>query len=106
MISGTAARKRSCPFSTVSVRHVRKRRIPMRKSTIAALAALVGTLAISVTSCSPKQQTVVVYVSEDQVFSELILKDFERETGITVKSVFDTEESKSTGDRKSTRLNS
>src|SRR5258705_1363254 len=42
-------------------------------------------------------RTVVVYVSEDQVFSEPILKDFERETAITVKSVFDTEESKSTG---------
>jgi iron(III) transport system substrate-binding protein len=42
-------------------------------------------------------RTVVVYVSEDQVFSEPILKDFQRETGITVKSVFDTEESKSTG---------
>src|SRR6266511_3494824 len=97
MISVTAARKRSCRFSTVSVRRVRKRRIPMRKSTIAALAALVGTLAISVTSCSPKQQTVVVYVSEDQVFSEPILKDFERETRIMVKPVFDTEESKSTG---------
>jgi iron(III) transport system substrate-binding protein len=41
--------------------------------------------------------TVVVYVSEDQVFSEPILEDFERETGITVKSVFDTEEAKSTG---------
>jgi iron(III) transport system substrate-binding protein len=38
-----------------------------------------------------------VYVSEDQVFSEPILKDFERETGSTVKPVFDTEESKSTG---------
>jgi len=38
-----------------------------------------------------------VYVSEDQVFSEPILKDFERETAITVKSVFDTEEAKSTG---------
>src|SRR2546421_108367 len=42
-------------------------------------------------------RTVVVYVSEDQVFSEPILKDFGRDTGITVKSVFDTEESKSTG---------
>jgi iron(III) transport system substrate-binding protein len=40
---------------------------------------------------------VVVYVSEDQVFSEPILKDFERETGITVRAVFDTEEAKSTG---------
>jgi iron(III) transport system substrate-binding protein len=50
------------------------------------------------TSCRPtNSRTVVVYVSEDQVFSEPILKDFERETGITVKSVFDTEEAKSTG---------
>jgi iron(III) transport system substrate-binding protein len=50
------------------------------------------------TSCRPtSSRTVVVYVSEDQVFSEPILKDFEHETGITVKSVFDTEETKSTG---------
>jgi len=41
--------------------------------------------------------TVVVYVSEDQVFSEPILKDFERETGIEVKALYDTEETKSTG---------
>lgn len=42
-------------------------------------------------------QEVVVYVSEDQVFSEPILKDFETDTGIRVKAVFDTEEAKSTG---------
>jgi iron(III) transport system substrate-binding protein len=41
--------------------------------------------------------TVVVYASEDQVFSESILKDFERETGIKIKAVYDTEETKSTG---------
>ncbi len=46
---------------------------------------------------SAGEQVVVVYVSEDQVFSEPILKDFERETGITVKAVYDTEEAKSTG---------
>jgi iron(III) transport system substrate-binding protein len=40
---------------------------------------------------------VVVYVSHDQVFSEPILKDFQRETGIVVKAVFDTEETKSAG---------
>lgn len=40
---------------------------------------------------------VVVYVSEDQVFSEPILRDFEAETGIKVKVVYDTEETKSTG---------
>jgi iron(III) transport system substrate-binding protein len=42
-------------------------------------------------------QTVIVYVSEDQVFSEPILKDFETETGIKVKAIYDTEEAKSTG---------
>jgi iron(III) transport system substrate-binding protein len=46
---------------------------------------------------SVKDETVVIYVSEDQVFSEPILKDFEKETGIIVKPVFDTEEAKSTG---------
>ena len=50
-------------------------------------------------SCSSehKQNRVTVYVSEDQVFSEPILKDFEKETGIKVNAVYDTEESKSTG---------
>jgi iron(III) transport system substrate-binding protein len=67
----------------------------MRKSI-----GVVVTLALIpiLTSCRPtSSRTVVVYVSEDQVFSEPILKDFERDTGITVKSVFDTEEAKSTG---------
>jgi len=40
---------------------------------------------------------VVVYVSEDRVFSEPILRDFERETGIRVRAVYDTEEAKGTG---------
>lgn len=43
------------------------------------------------------EPTVVVYVSEDQVFSEPILKDFEMDTGIHVKAVYDTEETKGTG---------
>lgn len=41
--------------------------------------------------------TVVVYVSHDQVFSEPILNDFEKETGIRVRAVYDTEETKSAG---------
>lgn len=40
---------------------------------------------------------VVIYVSEDQVFSEPLLKDFEKTSGIAVRAVFDTEEAKSTG---------
>jgi iron(III) transport system substrate-binding protein len=52
--------------------------------------------------CGPRQadinsRVVVVYVSEDQVFSEPVLKDFEKQSGIEVKAVFDTEEAKSTG---------
>lgn len=43
------------------------------------------------------ESTVVVYVSEDQVFAEPILKDFERDTGIRVKAVYDAEETKGTG---------
>ncbi len=48
-------------------------------------------------SCTGKSNEVVVYTSVDQVFSEPVLKDFEKETGITVKAVYDTEETKSTG---------
>ena len=60
------------------------------------------TLAVILTSgllsCrASRQNAVTVYVSEDQVFSEPILKDFERESGIKVNAVFDTEEAKSTG---------
>ncbi len=48
-------------------------------------------------SCQKNTNQVVVYTSVDQVFSEPILKDFEKETGIQVKAVYDTEETKSTG---------
>jgi len=46
---------------------------------------------------APADDTVVVYVSHDQVFSEPVLKDFERDTRIKVKAVYDTEETKSAG---------
>src|SRR5213593_883456 len=72
----------------------RRRNKAMKAIGIVVILLLAGVL----NSCrSASSNTVVVYVSEDQVFSEPILKDFERETGITVKSVFDTEEAKSTG---------
>jgi len=49
------------------------------------------------TSCAKKTNEVVVYVSEDQVFSQPILEDFQRQTGIRVKAIYDTEEAKGTG---------
>ena len=59
------------------------------------LFAIIITLLI--TGCGEKSNEVVVYTSVDQIFSEPILKEFETETGIKVKAVFDTEETKSTG---------
>src|SRR5215216_6715320 len=49
-------------------------------------------------ACTNKSNNeVVVYTSVDQVFSEPVLKEFEKQTGIKVNAVFDTEETKSTG---------
>ncbi len=66
--------------------------------------ALAGVLIIFVgliSSCGKQKpgvrKAVVVYVSEDQVFAEPVLRQFERRTGIRVKAVYDTEEAKSTG---------
>jgi iron(III) transport system substrate-binding protein len=47
--------------------------------------------------CSSRSREVVVYTSVDQVVSEPILRDFEKQSGLTVRGVFDTEETKSTG---------
>jgi len=52
---------------------------------------------IILTACHQKTNEVVVYTSVDQIFSEPVLQDFEKQSGIKVKAVFDTEETKSTG---------
>ncbi len=43
------------------------------------------------------QKEVVIYTSVDQIFSEPILSDFEKNTGIKVKAVYDVEASKTVG---------
>ncbi|MCP4604247.1 MAG: extracellular solute-binding protein [Proteobacteria bacterium] len=71
-----------------------------KTSKIIALALAIG-LGILVVSYFLKQgpdaPTVVVYTSVDQVFSEPVLRNFEKKTGIRVRAVYDTEETKSTG---------
>lgn len=67
------------------------RRRPFRLLVLA-LAAASGALA-----CRSRAREVVVYLSIDQVFTEPILRDFERQSGVKVRAVFDTEETKSTG---------
>src|SRR5512136_641092 len=60
-------------------------------------ALILITTALLLAGCRQASKTVTIYVSEDQVFSEPVLRDFEKETGIQIKPVFDTEEAKSTG---------
>ena len=58
------------------------------------LAVLIGWYVLSPGSDGP---LAVVYTSFDQVFSEPVLRRFEQNTGIRVRAVYDTEETKSTG---------
>lgn len=58
---------------------------------------MIALFMLMLTACGPSRDEVTVYCTVDQVFSEPILKDFEKETGIKVKVVYDTEETKSTG---------
>jgi iron(III) transport system substrate-binding protein len=56
---------------------------------LAAVAAALG--------CRQPAREVVVYTSVDQVFSEPVFRAFEQQSGIRVRAVYDTEETKSTG---------
>jgi len=60
----------------------------------------IAVLAATVTSCSRKStpsNEVVVYTSVDDVFARPVVEQFQKQTGIAVKLVPDTEETKSTG---------
>ncbi|MEW6267832.1 MAG: extracellular solute-binding protein [Thermodesulfobacteriota bacterium] len=58
---------------------------------------LVTAVAVALVGCERGAPEVVVYTSVDQVFSEPVLRAFERASGVRVRAVFDTEETKSTG---------
>jgi len=45
----------------------------------------------------PKRQHVIVYTSQDQIYAEPILKEFEQQTGIKVRAVYDSEAVKTVG---------
>lgn len=48
-------------------------------------------------SSTSQPRTVTIYVSTDRVFSEPVLREYDRQTGVRVEAVYDTEETKSTG---------
>lgn len=65
---------------------------------------LLWAFAILTAGCGRSEQaapsatrTVTVYVSTDRVFSEPVLQEYQRRSGVTVNAVYDTEETKSTG---------
>ena len=48
-------------------------------------------------SATERARAVTIYVSTDRVFSEPVLRKYERRSGVQVSPVYDTEETKSTG---------
>jgi len=73
-----------------------------RRKKLAVLALLLAAAALAACGGQPNDSTgaaneVTVYVSTDRVFSEPILKAYEQKSGVKVKAVYDTEETKSTG---------
>lgn len=62
-----------------------------------ALAVVVTAACGGSDTSSQANQSVTVYVSTDRVFSEPILQEYQRRSGVTVNAVYDTEETKSTG---------
>ncbi len=67
---------------------------PARFAIMSLLIALAG---ITVACTSDDRPEVVVYTSVDQNFAEPVLQDFERETGIRMRAVYDVEAAKTTG---------
>lgn len=65
---------------------------------------LVLLLVVAASACGRPESTgnsgeriVTIYVSTDRVFSEPVLREYERRSGVKVNAVYDTEETKSTG---------
>ena len=70
---------------------------------VTALHAVITLALVAVVGCRSSapppnaDRSVTVYVSTDRVFSEPILREYEKQSGVKVNAVYDTEETKSTG---------
>jgi iron(III) transport system substrate-binding protein len=64
---------------------------------VAAWMAVVAAACSSPESGKTPGRVVTIYVSTDRVFSEPVLREYERRSGVRVDVVYDTEETKSTG---------
>jgi iron(III) transport system substrate-binding protein len=61
------------------------------------IAVLVGSLFTYVVHSSRGPSTVVIYCAQDQVYAEPIFRDFEKQTGIKIRAVYDSEAVKTVG---------
>jgi iron(III) transport system substrate-binding protein len=69
-----------------------------RTARLALVLAVVGCVACrSPESSQQPERVVTIYVSTDRVFSEPVLREYGKRTGVRVSPVYDTEETKSTG---------
>src|SRR5262245_20871327 len=59
--------------------------------------ALLLPLALALAPACAQEPDVVLYCALDQVFSEELVREFERETGLTVRAEFDVEAQKTVG---------
>jgi iron(III) transport system substrate-binding protein len=74
--------------------------VPTRPLTARAALVLAVVGFVACRSPEPSEQpgrAVTIYVSTDRVFSEPVLREYEKRTGVRVNPVYDTEETKSTG---------
>ena len=71
--------------------------LPMLSIVIIAILAGVLLPGLAKLKSWANHQRVVVYTSQDEVYAEPILKDFERKTSIEVRAVYDTEAVKTVG---------
>jgi iron(III) transport system substrate-binding protein len=62
---------------------------------VAVVICVLGWLLLNANSTDPKR--VVIYAAQDQVYAEPILREFEKQSGIKVKAVYDSEAVKTVG---------
>ena len=72
-----------------------------REPAVGSVFALLWAMALALVAvgCTPAEnaESVVIYTSQDQVYSEAILRQFTEETGVEVRAVYDTESAKTAG---------
>ncbi len=86
------------PFPSLSSRASTRACLSVKLGSFA-VRSLAMALFLTTPGCGSKNPStaVVLYCAQDQVFAEAILADFSRETGIVVKTVFDSEVVKTVG---------